>query len=63
MAAPSKLPRGISAYRGRYRVRMDHEGRTVALGMFDTLLDAKAALNIARADAARGLFGDCCTGR
>lgn len=56
MAAPSKLPRGISAYRGRYRVRMDHEGRTVALGMFDTLLDAKAALNIARADAARGLF-------
>lgn len=56
MAAPSKLPRGISAYRGRYRVRMDHEGRTVALGMFDTLLDAKAALSIARADAARGLF-------
>lgn len=56
MAAPSKLPRGISVYRGRYRVRMDHEGRTVALGMFDTLLDAKAALNIARADAARGLF-------
>ena len=56
MAALSKLPRGISLYRGRYRVRMDHEGRTVSLGMFDTLVDAKAALSIARADAARGIF-------
>ncbi len=56
MASLSKLPRGLSLYRGRYRVRMDHEGRTVALGMFDTLGDAKAALNIARADVARGLF-------
>lgn len=56
MAAPTRLPRGVSLYRGRYRVRMDHEGQTVALGIFDTLGDAKAALNIARADAARGLF-------
>lgn len=56
MAATSKLPRGISLYRGRYRVRLDHEGRTVALGMFDTLMDAKVALSIARADSARGLF-------
>ena len=56
MSAPSKLPRGISLYRGRYRVRMNHEGRTVPLGMFDTLTDARAALSIARADAARGIF-------
>ncbi|WP_158288594.1 tyrosine-type recombinase/integrase [Ornithinimicrobium flavum] len=35
---------------------MNHEGRTVPLGMFDTLMDARAALSIARADAARGIF-------
>lgn len=51
MSAPSKLPRGVSLYRGRYRVRIIHEGRTVAFGMFDTLTDARAALSIARADA------------
>lgn len=43
-------------FRGRYRVRMDHDGKTHSLGVFDTLTDAKAALNIARADAARGIF-------
>jgi integrase len=56
MAQPSKLPRGITLYRGRYRVRMTHEGRTHALGMFETLTDARAALEIARGDAARGRF-------
>lgn len=56
MSAPSKLPRGVSLYRGRYRVRIIHEGRTVAFGMFDTLTDARAALSIARADAARRFF-------
>lgn len=35
---------------------MDHDGRTHSLGVFDTLGDAKAALNIARADQARGIF-------
>ncbi len=56
MAAPVKLPRGVTRYRGRYRVRVDHEGRTQALGMFDTLTDARAALDIARGQIARGLF-------
>ncbi|MDQ3521545.1 MAG: site-specific integrase [Gemmatimonadota bacterium] len=56
MPQPAKLPRGITRYRGRYRVRMNHEGRTHALGMFETLTDAKAALDIARGDAVRGRF-------
>ena len=56
MSAPVKLPRGVTRYRGRYRVRVDHEGRTQALGMFDTLTDARAALDIARGQIARGLF-------
>ena len=44
------------SFRGRYRVRMDHDGTTHSLGVYDTIIDAKAALNIAKADAARGLF-------
>ncbi|MGB3830165.1 MAG: hypothetical protein WA962_15455 [Ornithinimicrobium sp.] len=44
------------SFRGRYRVRMDHDGKTHSLGVYDTIIDAKAALNIAKADAARGLF-------
>lgn len=56
MAQPAKLPRGITSYRGRYRVRLNHDGRTHALGMFDTLTDARAALDIAKGDAARGRF-------
>ncbi|WP_162802903.1 tyrosine-type recombinase/integrase [Ornithinimicrobium avium] len=52
----SRLPRGITLYRGRYRVRLHHEGTTHALGVFETLIDARAALDIARADVARGLF-------
>ncbi len=35
---------------------MDHDGKTHSLGVYDTIIDAKAALNIAKADAARGLF-------
>ncbi|GAA1169782.1 site-specific integrase [Ornithinimicrobium humiphilum] len=50
------LPRGIVRVRDRYRVRMDYEGKTHSLGMFDTITDAKAALSIAKADAARGIF-------
>lgn len=46
------LPRGIV----RYRVRMDYQGKTHSLGVFDTITDAKAALSIAKADAARGVF-------
>lgn len=52
----TQLPRGITRYRNRYRVRIDHDGRTHALGMFDTLSDARAALEIARGDQARGRF-------
>ena len=56
MVAPAKLPRGITRQRGRYRVRVDHQGRTYHLGNFDTLTDARAALDIVRGDIARGLF-------
>lgn len=63
MAAPGKLPRGITRYRDRYRVRIDHEGRTHALGMFDTLTDARAAMDIARGEAARGRFVPPAEGR
>ena len=56
MVAPAKLPRGVTRYRDRYRVRIDHEGRTHALGMYDTLTDARAALDIARGQIARGRF-------
>ena len=35
---------------------MNHDGKTHPLGVYDTLTDAKAALSIARADAARGIF-------
>lgn len=37
-------------------MRMTHEGRTHALGMFETLTDARAALDIARGDAVRDRF-------
>lgn len=52
----TRLPRGIVWFRGRYRVRMDHDGKAHSFGVYDTITDAKAALNIARADAARGLL-------
>ncbi|GAA2153356.1 site-specific recombinase XerD [Humibacillus xanthopallidus] len=56
MAAPAKLPRGVTRYRGRYRVRVDYEGHTHSLGMFHTLTDARAALDITRGQIARGRF-------
>jgi integrase len=54
--AKGRLPQGVVRFRGRYRVRMDLDGKTHSLGVYDTLTDAKAALSIARADAARGIF-------
>lgn len=51
-----QLPRGIMRFRGRYRVRMDYKGKTHSLGVFQTITDAKAALHIAKAEAARGTF-------
>jgi hypothetical protein len=56
MASSVKLPRGVAPFRGRYRVRVDHEGRTHSLGVYDTVTDARAALDIARGQIARGLF-------
>lgn len=56
MARPGALPRGITLYRGRYRVRLSVDGQTHALGMYDTLGDAKAALTIAKSEAVRGTF-------
>lgn len=56
MARPGTLPRGITLYRGRYRVRLSIDGHTHALGMYDTLGDAKAALAIAKGEAVRGAF-------
>lgn len=56
MARSGPLPRGITLYRGRYRVRLSVDGQTHALGMFDTLGDAKAALAIAKGEAVRGSF-------
>ena len=35
---------------------MDYEGKTHSLGVFDTITDGKAALSIAKADAARAIF-------
>lgn len=52
----TQLPQGIVLFRGRYRVRMNHDGKTHSLGVYDTLTDAKAALSIARSEAARGVF-------
>ncbi len=51
-----KLPSGITLYRGRYRVRLHRDGTTHALGIYETLTDARAVLDIARADVARGIF-------
>lgn len=56
MAKPATLPRGINVFRGRYRVRLTVDGEQHAIGMFDTLGDAKAALDIARSEKARGTF-------
>lgn len=56
MAKATVLPRGISVYRGRYRVRMEFAGGTVSLGMFDSLADAKAALTLGQAERLRGAF-------
>src|SRR5690625_4887777 len=56
MTRAQKLPRGISIQEGRYRVRLAVDGTQHSLGMFDTLSDARAALDIAKAEKARGIF-------
>lgn len=54
--AATTLPRGITRFRERYRVRLDVDGATHSLGVFDTLGDARAALDIAKGERARGTF-------
>lgn len=54
--ATSKLPRGISLYRDRYRVRVTYNGRQYGYGMYDTLTAARAALRRAQADITNGTF-------
>lgn len=57
MARTKSLPRGIDEpWPGRYRARMSYEGVQYMIGMYDALTDAKAALAIARGQAARGTF-------
>lgn len=56
MACPGTLPRGITLYRGRYRARLTVDGETHARGVFDALVDAEAALAIAKSEAVRGAF-------
>lgn len=54
--AAGALPRGITRYRGRYRVRLNVDGTTHALGSYDALTDARAVLEIAKGERARGTF-------
>ena len=56
MARAAKLPRGISLHGDRYRVRLSVDGELHSLGVYDTLIDAKAALAIAKAEKVRGTF-------
>src|SRR5699024_9538378 len=51
-----QAPRGITLFRGRYRVRIDASAGTHSLGVFDTVRDARAALEIAKSEPARGTF-------
>lgn len=53
---PPRLPAGISKVQGSYRVRLYVDDRQHSLGTFATLTDAKAALDIARSEKARGTF-------
>lgn len=39
---PSKLPKGVSLFNGRYKAEFPVNGRTVSLGLFDTIEEAQA---------------------
>ena len=56
MATQKKLPRGIDRNRKGYRARIGVDGIQHTLGTFQTIGDARAALDIARAEKARGIF-------
>jgi integrase len=55
-AGGTRLPKGISLQDGYYRVRLFVNGVQHSLGMYKTLTDARAALDIARGQKARGTF-------
>lgn len=53
----SKLPRGINANsNGTYRARVTYEGRQYTIGTYMAVSYAKAALDVARGQMARGTF-------
>ena len=55
--AGKKLPQGIDQLpSGKYRSRLVVDGIQHTIGTFHTLGDARAALDIARAEKARGTF-------
>lgn len=57
MNQPKRLPTGVSINPGgKYRARLRRDGILHSLGTFDTLTDARAALDIARGELARGTF-------
>lgn len=56
MPRATKLERGISEYRGGYRVRISVDSHQYFIGLFDTLTDAKAALARAKYQRAAGTF-------
>jgi len=53
---PPSLPRGMYWRRGQISVRVSAYGKRHHLGDFDTLTDAKAALQIAKGEIARSIF-------
>jgi integrase len=50
------IERGISAWRGGYRVRITYNGHQYFIGTYDTLADARGARDIARSQCAVGTF-------
>ncbi len=51
-----KLPRGIQWIGDKYRVRVTYQGSQYQIGVYYSLGDARAALDIARSQIARELF-------
>lgn len=62
---PKKLPPGIEwdESRGKFRASVYESGKRYRLGRFDTLIDAKAALAIARATSHEGSPSRACAPR
>lgn len=53
---PEKLPRGITIYRGRYRVQTTWQGKTITIGTFDTKTLAVHAQEKMKAEKRLGTF-------